>query len=101
MLFIWTSISNISYIPNKQLSTIELLSIAKDVLAALQEVTNSIQVQNGMDDKHIDNLMHEIKEHLNNTEQGEAQQQFNLLFNIADVTAHILKRANVLAIHQK
>jgi uncharacterized membrane protein (TIGR01666 family) len=85
----------------QQLSTIELLSIAKDVLAALQEVTNSMQVQNGMDDKHIDNLMHEIKEHLNNTEQGEAQQQFNLLFNIADVTAHILKRANVLAIHQK
>ncbi len=85
----------------QQLTTIKLLSIAKDVLAALQKVTNSMQIQNGENDKYIDNLMNEIKEYLNNTEQGETQQQFNLLFNIADVTAHILKRANVLAIHQK
>lgn len=73
-----------------------LLPLAQDVLETLLEANQSLASAGIGENKHIHILLDEIKNRVNQSEQGVTRQQFILLYNIADVTSQMLTQARLL-----
>ena len=74
----------------------ELLQFANKILQALQETNQTDKTNTRQDNKDLQTILEQIRQHIKAPEQGSNRMQFTLLYNIADVTNQLLHQAEFI-----
>lgn len=80
----------------QQVPNLELLHFANGISEALHEANQAIWSRIHTQNKDLQTILEQIRQHINESEQGFARMQFTLLYNIADVTIQLLQQAKLI-----